>query len=171
MADGNLRIKVSIGGFEIELEGESETVVRQFEDIKRNGLGRIPFAASFLSPWETEESSTNTSIKFEPTTPLVTEYESLNNVVLKQLPGSETEWVLIYAFYASDFGKKKFTRDHILDKYDESTRTSTSNRSNLSNNIKTLIRNNLLAAHSATEFIITASGIDMSKRIIDRKPK
>ena len=38
---GNLRIKLKYKSFEIELEGDKDTVQKEFKDIKENGLGNI----------------------------------------------------------------------------------------------------------------------------------
>ena len=38
---GNLKIKLKYKSFEIELEGDKDTVKEEFKDIKENGLGNI----------------------------------------------------------------------------------------------------------------------------------
>lgn len=42
------------------------------------------------------------------------EYPTLKAVAMKNLPGTETEWIMVYAFYASNYGKDTFTRQNLI---------------------------------------------------------
>ena len=161
MDDRNFKIKVSTGELVVELEGDPDIVIRQFEQIKEHGLGKI-------SPLTPPPIQTNAS--FNSTVALQKDqYDSLSNVVRKGLPGSEVEWVILYGFYTTNFGKNRFNREDILSRYEETNRATISRKSNLTNNIKTAINNNWIMAINDTDFIMTEEGIRMSKKILDRK--
>ncbi len=173
MNNGKLRIKVSTGSVDIELEGEPDTVIQQFEKIKENGLGAISLSMDshhqrFLSvPTDVPKPAT---ILSDPVIPLTDgQYENLSNVVKKALPRSETEWVLVFAFYASGFGDGKFSRDGIMAKYQESRRISKSTKGNLTNNLHSLLRNDNIKAISNTDYVMTTKGSRKAKMILGRK--
>src|SRR5690606_33425391 len=50
------------------------------------------------------------------------EYPTLKAVAMKNLTGTETEWIVVYAFYASKYGQEEFSRQSIIEKYSESNR-------------------------------------------------
>ena len=174
MSERNFRIRIVSGDFEVELEGESQTVIQQFEKLKKEGLGSLPHSADILSHLQPGEGlpadgtkSVKTSIRSDLTFP-EEPHENLNNVLMKGLVGPEVEWLLIYAFYSSNFGQGKFNREEILSRYEETGRITTSRKSNLSNNIKTAIRKDWVMAINPAEFVITEEGIKRAKMILTR---
>lgn len=63
---------------------------------------------------------------------ILTDFPALIAISMKNLPNSETEWITVYSFYASKFGKVIFSRADIIEKYAESKRKTTTKMSHLS---------------------------------------
>jgi hypothetical protein len=172
--NNRIKVRVSKGELAIEVEGDAEIVIRHLDEIKKKVWGEISLPESqsikvikeeqINEPAPAQESFNDTP----PPPGRDIEYAPLKNVVLKQLPGVELEWVLIYAFYDSNFGKNKFNRDTLLLKYRETDRASDSRKSNLFNNIRTLVRKNWARALNDTDFLLTEAGIKKSKEILKR---
>ncbi len=176
MVDGNLRIRIAAGPVEVELEGAAKIVIQQLELLKSKGLGKI-FQKAMPSP-TTSESTTSadasSSVFNSPSldsAPLFSKdiYEDLNGVIKKELGRSEVEWLLLYAFYSSEFGKVNFTRNEIQLKYQDFPRDSSSFKSNLSNNLKTLTKRNWLKKVNHIHYIMTDEGKKIAKSILGRK--
>jgi hypothetical protein len=169
-----IKVKVSKGDWGIEVEGDAAIVIRHLEEITEKVLGKISLPDSEGIKVIKEGQIFNTgpvpgSFNDTPLPPARDyEYEPLKNVVLKQLPGVELEWVLIYAFYASNFGETKFNRDILLWKYQETDRVSASRNSNLFNNIRTLVRKNWAQALNDTDFLLIDAGKKKAKEILKR---
>ncbi|WP_241287584.1 zinc ribbon domain-containing protein [Chryseobacterium indologenes] len=51
-------------------------------------------------------------------------YPHINDLARKYDYFSEKDWILIYAFYLSDFGNKQFTREEVFNKYKVERKTS-----------------------------------------------
>jgi hypothetical protein len=171
----DLKIKVSLGSFNVELEGASQDVISQFEEIKKNGLGQmveqlIPvFTQNQINP--VEQSLPGTIVERESnmsSSRLLSEDISLKNVVIKMLPQTEPEWILTYCYYINNEGKTSFTRPDILKKYEESNRKSKSRVKNLSASIIGSVRKNWISALNDTEYMITEQGIIQAKQILNR---
>lgn len=95
------------------------------------------------------------------------EYLPLKEVAKKNLAGPETEWVIVYAFYASNYGNDTFTRQDIIDKYTESNRYNKERISNLSASIRST-RNSGYLNPLQDSYSILDKGIDKAKEIISR---
>lgn len=93
---------------------------------------------------------------------------SMKDVLMKQLPSSEREWILVYAYYGSDFGGKPFTSKTILEAYESSKRKTTSRHANMSQNIKALFNKGYFSALNDEEFIMTEDGKHQANEIITR---
>ncbi|MCP9770371.1 hypothetical protein EGI22_20890 [Lacihabitans sp. LS3-19] len=172
---GKLRIKLKYKSFEIELEGEEETVQAEFKDIKQNGLGNVVNGvdmseANYIietNPRQIEQVSSSNGETIKIASP--TNLPSLKDVIMKQLPSAETEWILVYAFFASDGGSKYFTTKNILELYESSKRKTNSRKANLSNNIKALFGKGYFSALNDDEYILTDDGKHEATEILTRK--
>lgn len=171
----DFKLKIMIGDAQIELEGDSEIVHTIFQELKDTGLGklaslvqasskgtdtataRMPFAGPFSK--ETEENPDNSN-KSLPELP------SLQDVVLQGLPQKESDWLLIYAAYASDWGRTCFTRDDLRAKYDETKRTTATRRKNFAANLKSLSTSRYISAVNDKEFRLSQTGIEKAKGIL-----
>jgi len=107
-----------------------------------------------------KKSATSQTVKSE-------EYPTLKAVAMKNLPSSETEWVVVYSFYASLFGKETFTRQNLIEKYKESNRLDSGKKSALSSYITRAVQGNFLNP-LANGYSILNSGIVKAKEVLGR---
>ena len=128
------------------------------EDTDFQELPKETNSSAYILP-EKEFSS-----KYIPTK---TEYPAIINISMRALPTSETEWVLVYSFYASQFGTTIFTRRDVISKYDESNRRNLDRLNALTTNFKTLIRSGKLSALT-NGYSILDPGMNLAKEIISR---
>ncbi|MNM91712.1 hypothetical protein D3C81_1040180 [compost metagenome] len=87
---------------------------------------------------------------------------------MKNLPGTEIEWVVVYAFYASDYGKAIFTREDIINLYVESNRF---NKDTTKRDLSTNLKRNVVMGYInplQTGYSILEEGIARAKEIIAR---
>ncbi len=168
---GNLRIKLKYKSFEIELEGDKDTVQKEFKEIKENGLGNIVMGVDMSETAYIVESSENIPKQIRQAQ-IVDFVEgnkpSMKDVLMKQLPSSEREWILVYAYYGSDFGGKHFTSKTILEAYENTKRKTTNRHANMSQNIKALFNKGFFSALNDEEFIMTDDGKHQAYEIITR---
>ncbi len=95
------------------------------------------------------------------------QYLSLLAIAMKKLPASETEWIVVYSFFASNYGKDLFSKDDLLEKYKESNRLDDSKKSYLSRNITAAVKGGYLNP-LATGYSILEDGVTKAKEIISR---
>lgn len=173
---GNLRIKLKYKSFEIELEGDKDTVQSEFKEIKENGLGNIVMGVDFseqkflVNSDEKENSAHVRQLQTPETVDFVetSKLPSIKDVIMKQLPSSETEWIIVYAFYASNYGEKTFTGKDILSMYESTKRNTSSRKRNLSNNLKSLFTKGYLSALNDDDYILTDDGKRQANEIVSR---
>ncbi|GGF09644.1 hypothetical protein [Hymenobacter cavernae] len=103
-------------------------------------------------------------VQFEETS---NEYPTLKDIVMRDLPKVETDWVLLYAFYASNFAKDQFVKSDISDKYDESGRRDKQRIKNLSQNFKKCVMRKWLKNISGETYLITVDGKSYAEQIIN----
>lgn len=97
-----------------------------------------------------------------------TEYPTLKAIAMKNLPNSETEWIVVYAFYASNYGEKIFTREDLVNQYIESNRfNKETTRNGLSTNIKRAVVPSYINPLQ-TGYSMLDKGIEKAKEIISR---
>ncbi|MDT0651560.1 hypothetical protein [Autumnicola edwardsiae] len=168
----NLRIKLKYKSFEIELEGDQETVKNEFHDIKQNGLGNIVNGVDMSENYYIEANEEKDTKKLPSVETVDFEEKdalpALREIVLKQLPSSETEWILIYAFYSTSYATKSFNLNDIISMYESTKRLTASHRSNLSNNIKSLFRKGYLAAQNEDDYLVSEDGVNHAREILNR---
>lgn len=104
-----------------------------------------------------------------------TDFPTMKDVVMRDFPKVEPEWVLIYAFYASDFSKETFTRDDILKGYTESNRYDAQRIKNLSGNFKACVLKEWIKGVNSTTYRVTAKGKEYAELVLagksEGKPK
>ena len=116
----------------------------------------------------TTTSTNNESNKSSEKSKQSNDYPIMKDIVIRDLAKTEREWILIYALYSSDFGKNVLTRDDIWAKYDESNRVTHSRRTNLTNNIKNMIKSGQLKFINDDEMLLTESGVQTATEILNR---
>lgn len=156
----DLKIKFKLNGLEFEAEGHEDSVREEFSSFKafisQDLLNTVSLVQDFDSEQIIDEPAIELPQKILAKTP--DEMPMLREIVMKDLPASESEWLLVYGFYSSDFGGTTFTKDSLRSKYEETGRKSKSRINNINNNIKTLINNDLLKYHNDNEFLIKEAG-------------
>lgn len=163
----NLKLSLTIGELSLQLEGDSELVQNMLNELRENGLGelsKIPEAhisAANVQPYMSNntELCNNTADN---------NYPSLKEVVLKCLPKSEPEWILLYAFYASDFGKRSVSRTEIKEMYNFTNRMTTSRSNNFFNSLTSVVSNDYLSALNNDEYAVRPEGKIKINEILSR---
>ena len=163
MENKNLRVKFSQGEVVIELEGDSATVLSELRSIKKDGVGRlVEFFAHSSSPPKlpsgvklTGKASQLSAVVHQD----IKGFPSLNDIVLKDLPKSEPEWIAVYSYFSSNAGKKTFTRDELWEQYKSSGRVTENRNANLSNNIKQTVKSGWLSKISNDTFSLLPDGV------------
>jgi len=97
------------------------------------------------------------------------DYPSIRDVVTKNLPKSEVEWILIYCFYCSAFGSNDFTRDHIINMYDESKRKTINNLKNYAFNISSAVKKDWIKSINNNDYIMLEGGIAYANEVLKGK--
>ena len=138
----NLKIKFKLHGLEFELEGAEATVKKEFEQFKSFTLeilskvnivtSQVTTTAPGLSPKVILPTQDTTALDSN-------EYPVMKEIVKRDLPKAETDWILVYAFYASRYGENTFTEEEIKKYYESTSRKNVSRMANLSNNIKSIL--------------------------------
>lgn len=173
------KLKINIGDANIELEGESSLVHTIFAELRDKGLGQISQQShgntltndkeNFAPDAKNIEDITILHEKTEDTTSI--KLPNIKDVVMKNLPKTEAEWVLIYAFYASGEGKNTFTAEDLRQMYRETNRHSDTRSKNFSTNFKKAVTSNWFAAvNSDDDYIISEQGKSFSREILRRDP-
>jgi hypothetical protein len=96
-------------------------------------------------------------------------FPSLKDIVIKDLPKSEIEWLLVYSFYSSGFGEKQFPREEIVGLYEQTKRYTSNNRGNLNYNINSAIKKDWIKSINENEFIILEGGLTYVYEILSGK--
>lgn len=94
------------------------------------------------------------------------DYPTLKQLLVKNYPKNETEWILCYAFFASKYGEDTFRKEDITERYKENGRHTTSTNANLSNNINACIKKDWIKDINKDEFILKQEGIDYAKEVL-----
>jgi len=101
----------------------------------------------------TDDSSTNISPKLQQN-----EILTLDDVKIRDLAKSETEWILVYAYFASESGTKGFTREDITQLYKETGRYNPTRRKNLSQYFKIVLKALYIKSNNKNDFILLDKG-------------
>ncbi len=173
MDDKNLRVKFSQGDVVIELEGDSSTVLSELRSIKKEGVGKL---VEFFGQVPTLRSPIQTAIPApkdsQPPRTVhkdIKGFSPLKDIVLKGLPKSEAEWITVYGYFASNGGKKEFTRDELSEQYKDSRRATKSRGHNLTNSIKQATIKGWLSSISQDTFSLLPDGVQKAQEIAARE--
>lgn len=93
------------------------------------------------------------------------DYPSLKDLLIKNYPKNEPEWMLCYGFYASKFGTDTFKREDIIERYKENNRASSTNIGNIANNLSSCIKKDWIKSVNK-EYIIKPEGLTYVKEIL-----
>ncbi|GET24557.1 hypothetical protein [Prolixibacter sp. NT017] len=175
MADNEkLRMKFKLHQLEFELEGDQEVVKEQFETFKlfiTNDL--LPkINVQTLQEAEPIEDKPIPQIEQHANTVIdLNEIPTLQDVKLRDLAKNETDWLLVYIYYASEGGTKEFTRANLLQLYRDSNRYTDNKRKSLSQYIKNIVKAQYIKSTNDTNFILLEKGKMKAHEIFDGKSK
>lgn len=173
----DFKFNISVGTINIQLEGDGTLVQSILQDLRENGLGKlseIPQTHISNSSAVIEPSTnipTANPLDFTSASATTALFPSLKDVALKNLPSNEWEWVLLYTFYASDYGTKSVARDDIKEMYNKTNRMTPSRNSNFFNNLSRLVTNNFVSALNDDEYIVCEDGKKKVTEILSNKAK
>lgn len=171
MTENNiLKMKFKFHQLEFELEGNQDVVKQQFENF-------ISFIANDLLPkidvlplttiQPNQDIRTKQLIDLSGASSFdFGETPELKEVVLRDLPKSEPDWILIYACYKTSFGRESFSEQDIKDQYDITERSNKSRLANLYNNIKSLLNKEHIKVHNDTHYLVKPKGLEYAKQIL-----
>ncbi|WP_352405397.1 hypothetical protein [Petrimonas sp.] len=172
MADNDkLKMKFKLHQLEFELEGNQEVVKEQFDSFKSfitNDLLPKINVSTLQEPAAQPDKQTKELPAAQEFTTIeeIEDMPDLKEIVMLHLANSETDWVLLYAYYATSFGKTTFTIEDIKNSYTKTGRTKKSYFTNLSNNIKSILNKRYIKVHNDTEFLIRPEGIKYANEIL-----
>lgn len=137
--------------------------------IERFGIGTNPVGYTTVStnqqhlkPQITDGGNQSTHFVDAETV----DYPTLKQLVIKNYPKNETEWVLCYAFFASKYGNETFKKDAIIEGYRESNRYTEINRKNLTNTFNGCIKKDWIKDINKDEYILKPDGIAYAKEVL-----
>lgn len=166
-----IMLKISSGDACFRLEGEESPVYQLFQEIKNDVM-----QALFPADGKADSSESLVTVTSNPPEQLVAEervqedppYPSLDEVRQKELPSSEPEWILVCAFYCSDYGHKPVSRQEIRELYKQ-CRLTASRSGNFSANLSSLQENHFLFEKSPDLFSVTEAGKERVSNILEGK--
>ena len=167
-----LKVKVTIEGMSVELEGDAENVKEIFASLKESGMGYMNITSQQIETTAAKVIDENEIIDDTFSNEEILEQEnipSLTNVVLSGGPKKEVEWVLVYAFYCSKQGNKFFTKDELRQCYKDTHRHTDNRLKNFATNVKSLITNKYISAVNENDFRIEKTGLELAISIIQGK--
>jgi hypothetical protein len=168
----NLKLKFKLNGLEFEIEGGEKTVKEEFENFKTFITGEL---ISKLTTQQIHAESPSvpslsnidvTSSTFPKENFEETDFPVLKEVVQRDLPQTEKNWTLIYAFYISNFGNGHFTLKDIINSYKDTGRYTINRSKKFSQNLNLLLNEQLIKVLNDEQYIIKESGIEHAKSIL-----
>lgn len=93
-------------------------------------------------------------------------YPTLKDLMIKDYPKTEAEWVLCYAFYSSNYGGDTFKREDLIEKYKENNRFSDSAKANLGNNINACVKKDWIKSVNDSDFVMKPEGTAYAKQVV-----
>lgn len=160
------RVRIKVGNFELEVEGAS--AYEEFHKLQGDGFGGLlarsatrasipPTGASVLDVSATDPSSG------------LTELPSLSDLAIRDVAGSEREWIVIYGLYLTDRdGKKTFATADVWNLYKESGRDNRSRQGNLSSNMKRCVEVQWLTKIKDDTYALAPEGREHVGEVISR---
>lgn len=85
-------------------------------------------------------------------------FPSLQEIKLRDLAKNETDWLLVYIFYASEDGEKEFTREDIINLYEKTDRKTDKNIKALSQYVKNISKALYIKPTNDSHFILLDKG-------------
>ncbi|WP_160715360.1 hypothetical protein [Chitinophaga solisilvae] len=96
------------------------------------------------------------------------DFPTLKAVTYKNLPSSETEWIVVYSFYASKYGEEEFTRAQITEKYQESNRKTKERLRDMGVYLKLAVKGGYINPLAGTSYSLLEKGLKKAMEIFSR---
>jgi hypothetical protein len=149
-----LKVKFKLNGLELELEGNEKTVRNELAAFQEFVVNSVIPKMGLFDAVKTPQQVINEHVEID------TPYPHLKEIVMKDLPKTEIEWVLIYCFYASKFGNETFTEGDIKELYEVSKRRNVNRMKNFSANFSKVLSNGFIRILNENEYILVKKGIE-----------
>jgi len=172
-----LKLKVCIGNANIELEGEGNLVHTIFSELREDGLGKLSNSVPVELKNDVSDKEIDNNIpceeknNIETKQPQIKEDSKLpqiNTIVIKNLPKTEAEWIVVYALYASEQGTKVFNKEDLRLLYQNSGRWDENRNKNFSKNIKRAIAEDWFTIVNEDTYSLLEAGKKIAYEIIQR---
>lgn len=166
-------MKFKLHNLEFEIEGNEAVVKEQFENFKSFVTGELLSKINVQNSQTTILPAPQTQMQITQRTEDAVvlpngKYPDITNVVRKNLPSKEWEWVLVYAFYGSEYGQKDITREVIKSLYASTKRDAKQNLNNLTLNINAVHEKGYINFLNEQDFQLLETGIEEAISIINR---
>lgn len=166
----NLKMKFKLHGLEFEIEGNEKTVKEEFASFKSFITDDLLSKVNIVAPQLTTATSIPVSQRIEQVQEIetieMTDFPAMKEIVKRDLPKTESDWILVYAFYSSQFGEETFTEKDIKTFYETTGRKNVSRTKNLSKNFTSLLKQEFIKVHNDTEYILKEKGLNYAKEIL-----
>jgi len=158
----NLKIKFKLHALEYEVEGPQDVAREEFKNFNDNILAQLLSKVNVMLTSNIDEhkvlareSEGSRSLTLGNSDTFDHEaFPTLKDVKLRDLPKSEIDWLVVYAFYASNYGTKEFTREDLLRLYKDTDRRTDNRIRSLSSYIKAALKALYIKSTNDTNFII-----------------
>jgi hypothetical protein len=172
----NLRLKFKLHGLEFEIEGKEDIVRAEFSQFKEYITGQLLPKINVVTPANAlnynKPLTEGSEIPIEDITSIQdSDFPILQEVVKRDLPKNEPDWILIYCFYASKFGEKSFTEQDIKKLYEDTKRKSLNRQKNFIKNFNSVLNKQYIKNLNETEFLVKEKGIKQAATILSGQIK
>ncbi len=172
------KLKVNIGNACVELEGEASFVHKILTELREEGLGKLSSQECLASDVnENQKLATNFNHSnsenedVDKTMPIIGQRQSkpnIKDIVIKNLPKTEVEWILIYALYVSNDGEKTFTAEDLRQMYRDTNRMTETRNKNFSTNIRKAVTADWFVAINDNDYALSENGKTSAFQILER---
>lgn len=164
----DIKLKIQIGNANVELEGEGAVIQTIFSQLCESGLGALDSQSgkSSISTVPAANPSPPPKITGAADAQVKETFPSIEVILSKNLPRTESEWILIYAFYASKFGMVPVSRDEIRGVYRQTGRLTRSRSNNFSSNLQNLHASGYLSSSDNLTYALTPAGSNKIQEIL-----
>lgn len=167
MANSNL--KVTCKDYNVEIEGLDELIYKIFTDLREYGFSAISKVevsdnSNTDAPKETGKVIDNVhSISETKALP------DLNILILEKRRFTQSQWMLLIAWYCSHHGKIFFTKKDVKKMYTSLRKYTRMKTSDFSTFFIQLIYNNYISQVDAERFELSSTGFDKSVELLSDK--
>ncbi|HEV7378953.1 MAG TPA: hypothetical protein VGN64_04120 [Dyadobacter sp.] len=153
-----------------DLDGEAKMRVIKYL-IERFGIGANSVNNSYPTTVPSKQQLGEGQFTVTPSSNQIQdieseEYPSLKQLVVKNYPKNEAEWVLCYSFLSSKFGSERFSKESLIEGYKETNRYSETNRKNVTNSINSCIKRDWIKDVNKDDYILKPEGIAYAKEVL-----